>query len=141
MLTPGQFEILSYLRSCPDQTAPHSDLASRSDPDGALRVAHLVSLGFAHRSHYYDTVRLTPRGLAAIEQYQSALEREREQDAKKDEYARADALQHEKDKKQAFRNNLIVAVISSLVTLAVEHCMELIDFLGKLIHWVASLFH
>ena len=149
MLTPRQFEILSYLHSCPDQTALHSALADRFDPDGMQRVAHLISLGLVDRSPYYDTVRLTPGGLDAMDEYQSALDNARQQRA--EEKAEKAAEKEEdraytaKQNRKSRHHDYFVAAFNALLTFVLgiiaEHKLNIAAFVVELFEEIASLFH
>lgn len=151
-LTPSDFDFLSYMAVLPSRTCSVKSLHAHFTEDVAEHeIDRLYSMKLIDTAAYapYDgftinhpiSYYVTMDGVAVLTDHLLAADRQRKQDADQDEKTRADALQREKDKQQSFRNNLLIAVISSLVTLAVEHCMEVIDLLNKLIHWLLSFFH
>lgn len=141
MLTPRQSEILSYLHSCPDHTAPHPVLVERFGADAVQRIAHLISLGLADRSHYHDTVRLTPRGLSAIEEYQLTLDNTRQQRAQeKADEALHQQLENERHRKDA-RRSWVQWTITTILSILSFFAGAVVEEFTGFMQWIASLFH
>lgn len=59
--------------------------------------------------------------------------------AKHDEEKRSEQIQALKDKKQSFRHDFVVAAFSVLLTLAIEHIQEILDFVNKIFRFFFSL--
>ena len=142
MLTDNQAAILRFVHDS-ESDVFFDDLADRfGRPDSVDRIHHLITARLLIRGlGYADILSLSPAGLAALDEYDSELDRQREQDAKEQEKARTDALKDEAKEKKSFRRELLIAVVSSLITLAVEHCMELLDFVSELVNRLLSLLH
>ena len=130
-----EFEILEKLYNAPYRTLKRIDLANsfgENAPVADTMIESLIKKGLIVQKLNSELVSLKrPEG---VEQY--LLERQRRDDnakqaAAKDAEQRAQVVQSEKNKKQEFRQNLIIALVSaafgSLVTLLVEHFQELFD--------------
>ena len=130
-----EFEILEKLYDAPHHTLRRVDLANSFDKNATVADNMIESLkkkGLIVQKLGSELVSLKrPEG---IEQF--LLERQRrdnnaKQAAQKDAEQRAKVLQSKKDKKQEFRQNLIISLVSaafgSFITLCIEHFQELID--------------
>ena len=82
-------------------------------------------------------VSITPAGMDAL----SSDQKKREQEADNDRKFIADSAQQKANNRNAFCRDLVIAIISGLVVLAVEHCGEIINFFRVSIDSILSLFH
>ena len=130
-----EFEILEKLYNAPYHTLRRVELANSFDKDTAVAdniIESLKKKGLIVQKLGSELVSLKrPEG---IEQF--LLERQRrdnnaKQAAQKDAEQRAKVLQSKKDKKQEFRQNLIISLVSaafgSFITLCIEHFQEIIN--------------
>ena len=130
-----EFEILEKLYKSPHYSLIRIDLANsfgEHAPIADTMIESLIKKGLILQKHGSELVSLKrPEG---IEQY--LLERQRRDDnakqaAQKDAEQRTQAVQVEKNKKQQFRHDFVVGIVSSLVssalTLFIEHFQELIS--------------
>ena len=130
-----EFDILEKLYKAPHYTLKRVELANSFDRDVVAAdnmIDSLKNKGLIVQKLGSEVVSLKrPEG---VEQY--LLERQRRDDnakqaAAKDAEQRAQAVQVEKNKKQEFRHDFIVGIVSSLVgsalTLFIEHFQEIVD--------------
>lgn len=71
---------------------------------------------------------LTNLGKVALEEFEHTAQN----NAKHDKEKRSKQLQAEKDKKQSFRHDFVVAGFSVFLTLVVQHIQEIFDFIQKI---------
>lgn len=82
--------------------------------------------------------KITALGEDALKEIEDAAQKMSEDNAKHDEEKRSEQLQALKDKKQSFNHDFVVAAFSVLLTLAVEHIQEILDFVNEIL---CFLFH
>lgn len=140
-----EFNILEKLYNASSHTLKRVDLANSFGPDAVnanTLITSLIGKGLIVQRVGSELISLKkPEG---IEQY--LLEKQRrdnnaKQAAAKDAEQRAQAIQIEKNKKQQFRHDFIVGIVSSLVsaalTLFIEHFQEIVNAATT---FLASLF-
>ena len=140
-----EFNILEKLYNASSHTLKRVDLANSFGPDAVTAntlITSLIGKGLIVQRVGSELISLKkPEG---IEQY--LLEKQRrdnnaKQAAAKDAEQRAQAIQIEKNKKQQFRHDFIVGIVSSLVsaalTLFIEHFQEIVNATTT---FLASLF-
>lgn len=141
-----EFEILEKLYNAPYHTLRRVELANSFDKDAAVAdniIESLKKKGLIVQKLGSELVSLKrPEG---IEQF--LLERQRrdnnaKQAAQKDAEQRAKVLQSKKDKKQEFRQNLIISLVSaafgSFITLCIEHFQEIINAVSSFFSSLAA---
>ena len=141
MLTSIQADMVRFVHDSPEVC--FDDLVKTFDtPDSINRIHYLVSSGILYRSlSRGDILTLTPKGLAALDEYDSALRKEAEQRAYEEHNQnRQNALENErrgKDAKRSWVQWTITTILSILSFFAGAVTEELTGFM----QWVSSVFH
>lgn len=136
MLTEKQYQTLCRFR---DNLVP-----ALGKPDEATQ--YLYSRGFIRPKKveytqedeciaFYQKVfwEITASGKQALEEFDDSVQKVAQEKAKHDEEKRSEQLQAEKDKKQSFRHDFVVAGFTVLLTLIVEHIQEILYLIQKIL--------
>lgn len=89
-----------------------------------------------------DYWKITALGKDALKEFEDAVQKMADDNAKHDEENRSEQLQALKDKKQSFRHDFVVAAFSALLTLSIDHHQEILNFVNEIFrfffrHWPA----
>ena len=139
MLTDKQAAILRFVHGHADQKITFNDLADHfGRPDSVDRIHHLVNNHLLSRQYgFTDTVSLTSKGLAVLDEYESALQKEIQNRADQERRDKEQSAKDNKAKKQQLRHDLLVAsigaAVGSIVTGIIDHFAEICVFIEKLI--------
>lgn len=135
-MTDFEFEILDTIHTSPGQYIDVTDLRNRfvgriSDADALVK--YLLVQKWIEFIPSSNSVKLSCEGVRAFISEKESRENHTQEAATKDADKRADAVKAAINKKQHFRHDFIVAIVSSvsgsLATLLAEHLPELIDWI------------
>ena len=135
-MTDIKFEILTLIYESDKRQATREDLVNHYLNLGKLTLSQLaiqdlVSDNLLKYTNGKTTLALTPEGVRSFESEKQRRDYNAKQAADKAAEQCAQAAQIEKDKKQQFRHDIIVSIIStvfgSLITLLVEHSQEIVN--------------
>lgn len=141
MLTDIQAAILRFVHHSKSDVF-FNNLADRfGRPDSVNRIHHLVECRYLERRMFPDTVHLTAMGLAALDEYDSAIRKEAEQRAyEEDNQNCQNALETERWRKDA-RRSWVQWTITTVLSIASFFAGAIVEMITGFMQWVLALFH
>lgn len=149
-MTANTARILVRIRRAPGGVIKADDLCAFIGERDEETVEYLRDAGLIEVVDYkpgsdgltilMNSFRLTVRGAEMLEAHQEAVEKERRAEADKNREKEADDVKAIIKEKKSFRNNLKVAAFTVVLTLLLEHCMEVFQFLKTVFKAVMAFF-
>lgn len=142
--------VLKHIQSMPDGVITDSELRRYLGNDYNERLQQLIEDGFIVEASYAisgseEAVRmeavaykLSVKGEDRVTAHALRQDKKRKQRAKEKAQAAAKKRKSKANRVKEFRNQLLIAVISSLITLVIEHFDEFIDFIKKILFGVCE---
>lgn len=139
MLASEQFRVLESLYACPGHSENRHLFLSRLSPDDQQRLFFLVSSGLIRDS--LRNLDLTAKGLAAMDEYRSALEQERRRCAEREAEERLRQQSEDKRQRNDARRSWVQWTITTILSVLSFFAGAVTEELTGFVQWIASLFH